>query len=133
MFITFLQVCFVSLRESTCETRKNVFYFTSKALLVLKINQILFFRYSNAMASSDAQAWNIKHILLNKLGSKHSLVMKFSQFVQHYKRKIFIQKLCEKYGLETSSRPFLIFKESSLKSNLRCMLIWTNFDSFAIT
>ena len=34
---TFLLVCFVCLRESTCETRKNAFYFTSKALLVLEI------------------------------------------------------------------------------------------------
>ena len=33
---TFLLVCFVCLKESTCETRKNVFYFTSKALLVLR-------------------------------------------------------------------------------------------------
>ena len=27
---------FLSLNESTCQTRKNVFYFTSKALFVLK-------------------------------------------------------------------------------------------------
>ena len=33
---TFLLVCFVSLNESTCQTRKNVFYFTSKALFVLE-------------------------------------------------------------------------------------------------
>ena len=34
---TFLLVCFVSLKEGTCETKKNVFYFTSKALFVLEI------------------------------------------------------------------------------------------------
>ena len=34
---TFLLVYFVSLKESTCETRKNAFYFTSKALFVLEI------------------------------------------------------------------------------------------------
>ena len=34
---TFLLVCFVCLKESTCETRKNAFYFTSKALFVLEI------------------------------------------------------------------------------------------------
>ena len=34
---TFLLACFVCLKESTCETRKNVFYFTSKALFVLEI------------------------------------------------------------------------------------------------
>ena len=35
--ITFLLVCFVWLKESTFETRKNVFYFTSKAPLVLEM------------------------------------------------------------------------------------------------
>ena len=34
--IAFLLVCFLSLKESTCETKKNVFYFTSKALFVLE-------------------------------------------------------------------------------------------------
>ena len=37
VFTIFLVVCFVCLKESTCETRKNVFYFTSKALFVLEI------------------------------------------------------------------------------------------------
>ena len=37
---TFLLVCFVCLTESTCETRKNAFYFTLKALLVLEIINI---------------------------------------------------------------------------------------------
>ena len=36
---TFWLVCFLSLNESTCQTRKNAFYFPSKALFVLdKIN-----------------------------------------------------------------------------------------------
>ena len=34
---TFLLVCFLHLKESTCETKKNVFYFTLKALFVLEI------------------------------------------------------------------------------------------------
>ena len=33
---TFLLVCFLSLNESTCQTRKNAFYFTSKTLFVLE-------------------------------------------------------------------------------------------------
>ena len=33
---TFVLVCFLTLNESTCQTRKNVFYFTSKALFVLE-------------------------------------------------------------------------------------------------
>ena len=34
---TFLLVCFVCLKEGAFETRKNVSYFTSKALCVLEI------------------------------------------------------------------------------------------------
>ena len=34
---TFLLVCFTCLKESTCEARKNIFYVTLKALLVLEI------------------------------------------------------------------------------------------------
>ena len=37
VFSTFLVVCFVCLKDSTCKTRKNAFYFTLKALLVLEI------------------------------------------------------------------------------------------------
>ena len=32
---TFVLVCFLSLNETTCQTRKNVFCFTSKALFIL--------------------------------------------------------------------------------------------------
>ena len=34
---TFSLVCFLCLKESTCETRKNIFYFTSNALFVFEI------------------------------------------------------------------------------------------------
>ena len=78
---TFLLICFVSPKESTCETRKNVSDFTSKALFILGIIKCQFFRYSNVMTSWNAQAWNTKHILLNNLGSKHSLLTKFDQFM----------------------------------------------------
>ena len=33
------------------------------------------------MTLSYAQAWNMKHILSNNLGSKHSLVITFGQFM----------------------------------------------------
>ena len=33
---TFLLVCFLSQKQSTCETRKSVFYFSSKAFFVFK-------------------------------------------------------------------------------------------------
>ena len=36
---TFLPICFLSQNENTCQTRENVFRFTSKAFLALeKIN-----------------------------------------------------------------------------------------------
>ena len=34
---TFLVVCFLRLKESTFETRKNIVYFTLKALFALEI------------------------------------------------------------------------------------------------
>ena len=74
----------------------------------------------NVMTSSDAKAWNNKHILLNNVGSKHSLVMKFGQL----KKKNVIQNFCEKCCPETSSRPFFIFKEHSVKRNVRRRARW---------
>ena len=43
---TFLLVCFVSLKESTCGARKNVFNFTLKVVFVIEIIKFSFFRYS---------------------------------------------------------------------------------------
>ena len=122
---TFLLICFVYLKESTCKTRKNAFYVTSKSLLVLEIIKFWQFRYSTIMTSSNAQAWNTKHILLNNLyWGKCSLVMRFGQFMQYYKIIFFIKKFYEKCDLETSSRPFLIFKESSVKKILWRSACW---------
>ena len=121
--VTFLLVFFMSKREHFWN-KENVFYFTLKILFVLEIIRFLFFRYSNVMTSSNAKAVNTKHILLNYLGSKHSLLLKFGQFMYYYKRKFFIKKLYKKYCQQTSSRPFLIFKESSVKRNLRRSMCW---------
>ena len=98
-------------------------------------NQILtFFRYSNVMTTSNAQAWNTKHILLNNLGNKQSLVMKFSQFMLYYKIKFLIKKLWEMWSGNWFQALFnfqnIICKKESEEVR---MLIWTNFDSVAIT
>ena len=37
--------------------------------------------------------------------------MKFGQLIEYNKKNIFLQKLCRKWGRETSSRPLLIFKK----------------------
>ena len=91
----FVLVCFVSLKESTCETKKNIFYFTLKALFVLEIIKFYLFRYSNVMASSNTQVWNTKHILLNNLEIKQSgneigpvyLILQKENFYQKILRK----------------------------------------------
>ena len=53
---TFLLLCFSSPKKSNCETWKNVFYFSSKALFVLGKVTFLYFRYSDFMTSSNATA-----------------------------------------------------------------------------
>ena len=87
------------------------------------------------MMSSNAQAWNAKHILLNNLGSKHSLVMNVASLSSITSQKNFIKELYEKCGQDTISRPFLIFKERmpcKKEFEEARMLISTNFDSFTI-
>ena len=59
--------------------------------------------------------------------------MKFGQFMQYHKRKFFVKKMYGKCGLETSSRPFLIFKKSSVKGGEGQSAVWTIFESFANT
>ena len=49
------------------------------------------------------------HILSNISQSKGNQTMKFGQLVDYNKRNIFLQKLCRKWGKETSSRPLFIF------------------------
>ena len=49
---TILLVCFLSLKESTSETKENVVYFTLKAFFVLEIIKFQLFRYSNVMSSN---------------------------------------------------------------------------------
>ena len=77
----------------------------------------------------------MQYILLNNLGSKLILAMKFDQFMKDYKGTFFIKKFYEKCGLETSSRPFFNFQRILCQHEFVevCMLIWINFDSCAIT
>ena len=49
------------------------------------------------------------HILPNISESKCNQTIKFGQLIEYNKRNIFLQKLCRKWGKETSSRPLLIF------------------------
>ena len=76
--------------------QKNALHFISMTVLVLEIFKFKNFRILNLKTSSNAYAWNKKCILLNNLGGKHSLVMKFVQFMWYYKKK----KLLSKYSIK---------------------------------
>ena len=76
-------LAFLYVREGTCETRKNVFYFNSKALFVLKKAKFQNFR--------NAFYFGI-------------LLMKFDQFMLYYRRKNFMKKLYKNFYRKTSPR-----------------------------
>ena len=52
------------------------------------------------------------HILPNISQSKGKQTMKFGQLIKYNKRNNFFQKLCRKWGKETSSRPLFVLKKS---------------------
>ena len=52
------------------------------------------------------------HILPNISKSKGNQTMKFGQLIEYNKGNNFLQKLCGKWGRETSSKPFFIFWKS---------------------
>ena len=74
----------------------------------------------------------MKHILLNNLGSKYSLVVRFGQLLWYYKKKIIIKNLHEQCDLETSFKTLPKILRGN-KSEEVHLLILTNFDSFVIT
>ena len=85
---------FLRLNESTRQTRENVFYFTWKALFVFEKIKFQNSSFSNFVTSSNASAKN-KCILLNNVGSKHSLLMKWPGYVILEEKK-FDQKILQK-------------------------------------
>ena len=52
------------------------------------------------------------HILPNISQSKCNQTMKFYQLMEYNKTNIFLQKLCGKWGRETSSRPLFVFQKA---------------------
>ena len=68
-------VYFLYLKENTCKTRKNNFYFISKALFLRK-SKFWILDIQISWHQMPDKTRNI-YILLNNLGSKQSLLMKF--------------------------------------------------------
>ena len=54
------------------------------------------------------------HMLPNILQSKGNQAMKSGQLIEHNKRNIFLQKLCEKWDREASSRPLFGFVDGAM-------------------
>ena len=84
--------------------QKNALHFISMTVLVLEIFKFKNFRILNLKTSSNAYAWNKKCILLNNLGGKHSLVMKFVQFMWYYKKKNFYQSIIQKCWISNAGQ-----------------------------
>ena len=64
------------------------------------------------------------HILPNISQSKGNQTMKFGQLIEYNKRNIFLQKLCGKWGRETSSRPLYFLKKPNMRwKQVVCSLV----------
>ena len=107
-------ICVICLIESPLKMMKNSFHLILRALLVLKIFMFLLLIFGHVgktawlTSQPGLQAIAI-HILPNISQSKGNQTMKFGQLIEYNKRNIFLQKLCRKWGRETSSRPLFIF------------------------
>ena len=70
---------------------------------------------SKFMTSQPGQQKKAIHILPNISRSKSNQTIKLGQLIEYSRRNIFLQKLCRKWGWETSSRPLLIFKKCLIR------------------
>ena len=115
---------------------KNNFYFTLKAVFVLKYFIILSSHFGHVeeiwldqkdkinFKIDGVTIWlrnNCKHILTNISISPGIQALKFGQLIKHNMRNFFFEKACTKYGGKTFPRPFPkksklnIFLKNSLK------------------
>ena len=134
MSTTFLLLCFVCLKGSIFETRKNVFVFHFKSSFRSWDNQILIFQifkchdiikclsikrktfYWIIWEVNTVWSWNLASLCIT---SKEKFLS-----------ENYIENMTQEPG--TNSRPFLIFKESSVKRNLRRPACWFGLISIAL-
>ena len=95
---------------------ENVFYFMLKALFVTtfwlcrKNDLIRKIRLTSRFMTSQPGLQTISiGISANISQSKGNQTMQFVQLIYYNKGNMFLQKLCRKWGKDTSSRPFFIF------------------------
>ena len=101
---------FLNLKQTSFETRKNGFYFTSKACFVLEIFEFKNFDISNFMTSSNAWVWNKKYISCNftiekflskKLYKRWGLVLRPFHFLRFLWKKNLKKSACEFWHILT--------------------------------
>ena len=95
---------------------ENAFYFILKALFVTtfwscrKNNLIRKIRLTSKFMTSQPGLQTISIGISDNISqSKGNQTMQFVQLIDYNKRNMFLQKLCRKWGKETSSRPLFIF------------------------
>ena len=107
-FGSYEKYCLFHFKSSFLSQDNHVFVTTfwscRKNGLIRKISLITKF-----MTSRPGSQTNAMHILPNISQSKGDQTMKFGQWIEYNKRNIFLQKLCGKWGRDTSSRPLFIF------------------------
>ena len=135
MSATFLLVRFLSLKESTYNTNRNVFYFISSFFLILKqstyeTKKYVFYCTLKALFILEIiKFWNVqifkcqRHQMLKHETQTFYWIIWEVNTVWLQKKK-FYQKFYEKYGLER-----ILYKKEFEEVS---MMFWTNFDSFAI-
>ena len=113
------KMCVICFIESLLKIIKNAFCFILKALFVLKIFNCLSWLWScrksglirnislisKFVTSQPGKQTIAIHIFPNISRSKSNQTMKLGQLIDYNKRKIFLQKLCRKWGRESSYRP----------------------------
>ena len=104
--------------ESPLKLMKNTFYFTLKALSVLKVFMFLSWLFGHvekttrlerliwkSMTSQPGQQTIAMHILPNIWRSKGNQSMAFGQLIEYNMRNIFVEKSYRKSARETIPRP----------------------------
>ena len=95
---------------------KNAFYFIIKTQFVLKIFMLLLRLFGHVEETAWLERYGLQTIAIqmfpNISQSKGNKTLEFGQLIEYSKRNTFLQKLCGKWGRDTSSRPHFIFWKS---------------------
>ena len=130
-----------STTESPLKMIKNTFYFTSKALFVLKIFKFcldfLVF-YENGltrkkrlilkfMTSQTGKQTIVIHVLPKILRNNDNQAIKFGQLREYNMKNIFLKKSYRKCGGETSPRPFSEKPKLSISLDQQSEFLFSSF------